>query len=76
MFSNYFRHYYKNSPVRPPCDSECKKRILCDAKSGRSHARKNFCEEVESKIDESNGKGWKAWIYRGLSVSYVIQKFF
>lgn len=66
-----YRHYWKNSPVRPGCDFECKKRILCDAKSGRSHDRKHFCEDVESKIDEGNTKGWRAWLYRGFSASYV-----
>ncbi|XP_037036162.1 sphingomyelin phosphodiesterase isoform X3 [Bradysia coprophila] len=70
VFDLYYKHYWKNSPVRPPCDPECKKRTLCDAKSGRSHDRKHFCEEVESKIDEgSSNKGWKAWLYRGFSVS-------
>lgn len=57
--------------MKPACDFECKKRIICDAKSGRSHDRKHFCEDVESKIDEIN-QGWKAWIYRGFSVSYVL----
>ena len=70
MYINY-RNYWKNSPVRPSCDPECKKRILCDTKSGRSHDRRNFCEDVESKIDEGSSKSWKAWFYRGLSVSYV-----
>lgn len=63
------RHYWKNSPLRPQCLFECKKRILCQAKSGRSHDRKHFCEGVESKIDEGNSKSWGAWFYRGLSVS-------
>lgn len=67
------RHYWKNSPVRPPCQFECKKRLLCDARSGRSHDRKHFCEGVETKIDEGNSKSWGAWFYRGLSVSWVYQ---
>ena len=29
----------KASPVRPKCDAECKKRLLCDIVSGRSNAR-------------------------------------
>lgn len=67
------RHYWKNSPVRPDCDYECRKRILCDAKSGRSHDRKYFCEDVEAKIDENN-KGWKEWIFSSISSSYVTYK--
>ena len=55
--------------MRPACDPDCRKRIICDAKSGRSHDRKHFCEGVESKIDEYSNTGWKSWIYKGLSVS-------
>lgn len=68
----FFRYYWKNSPVRPSCDPDCKKRMLCDSKSGRSHDRRNFCEGVEAKIDDTTSKSWKAWFYRGLSVSYVL----
>lgn len=67
----FARYYWKNSPVRPSCDSECKKRLICDTKSGRSHARKHFCSDVESKIDE--GKSWKAWFYKGINYSYVAE---
>ncbi|XP_037914382.1 sphingomyelin phosphodiesterase isoform X1 [Hermetia illucens] len=69
LFELYYKHYWKNSHLRPLCDPECKKRILCDAKSGRSHDRKNFCADVEAKVDEGSGKSWKAWFYRGLSAS-------
>ncbi|XP_049295450.1 sphingomyelin phosphodiesterase isoform X1 [Anopheles funestus] len=68
LFDLYYKHYWKNSPVKPECDYECRKRILCDAKSGRSHDRKYFCEVVEAKIDESN-KGWKDWIFSSISSS-------
>ncbi|XP_049544955.1 sphingomyelin phosphodiesterase isoform X2 [Anopheles darlingi] len=73
MFDLYYKHYWKNSPVKPECDYECRKRILCDAKSGRSHDRKYFCEDVEAKIDESN-KGWKDWLFSSISssISYAI----
>lgn len=70
------RHYWKNSIVRPQCNFECKKRILCDAKSGRSHDRKHFCAEVESKIDDYSNKGWRSWFYHGFSVSYVFDELF
>lgn len=70
-FDQYFKHYWKASPVRPSCDADCRKRILCDAKSGRSHDRKFFCAEVEAKLDSSNGS-WRSWIYRGISFSLSI----
>ncbi|KAL5287221.1 SMPD1 family protein [Megaselia abdita] len=69
LFDLYYKNYWKNSPVRPPCDAECKKRIICDSKSGRSHDRKHFCQDVESKIDERESKSWKAWFYRGFTAS-------
>ncbi|CRK91825.1 CLUMA_CG005448, isoform B [Clunio marinus] len=69
-FDLYYKNYWKVSPVRPACDADCRKRLLCDAKSGRSHDRKFFCAEVESKIDSSNN-GWRSWIYKGISFSYV-----
>jgi sphingomyelin phosphodiesterase len=53
--------------MRPECDSECKKRLLCDSKSGRSHDRKYFCKDVESKIDDD--KSWSTWILNSFSVS-------
>lgn len=66
-----YRHYWKNSPVRPACDAECKKRMLCDLRSGRSHDRKGLCQELESRIDANTRTGWRAWIYNGLALSYV-----
>lgn len=71
MYISY-RHYWKNSPVKPPCDLECKKRMICDLRSGRSHDRKTFCQEIESRIDAHHPTGWKAWLYNGLALSYVI----
>lgn len=66
-----FRHYYKNSPVRPACSDECRKRLLCDLRSGRSHDRKVLCQSLESRIDNETRIGWRAWIYNGLAFSYV-----
>ncbi|PNF24994.1 hypothetical protein B7P43_G07965 [Cryptotermes secundus] len=71
LFDLYYKHYWKNSPVRPPCDAECKKRMLCDLRSGRSHDRKGLCQELESRIDANTRTGWRAWIYNGLALSYV-----
>lgn len=71
LFDLYYKHYWKNSPVRPACDAECKKRMLCDLRSGRSHDRKGLCQELESRIDANTRTGWRAWIYNGLALSYV-----
>ena len=66
-----YRHYYKNSPVRPACNDECRKRLLCDLRSGRSHDRKALCQSLEARIDDETRTGWRAWIYKGLALSYV-----
>ncbi|KAF4523493.1 hypothetical protein B566_EDAN004563 [Ephemera danica] len=72
FFDLYYKYYWKNSPVRPQCDADCKKRMLCDLRSGRSHDRKALCQEIESRIDAATSPGgWKAWIYNGLAFSYV-----
>jgi len=44
LFNMYYRFYNKNSPVAPPCDEECTTRLLCDIRSGRSHAREQLCK--------------------------------
>ncbi|XP_067010810.2 sphingomyelin phosphodiesterase [Anabrus simplex] len=69
LFDLYYKHYWKNSPVRPTCDAECKKRMVCDLRSGRSHDRKNLCQELESRIDATTRTGWRQWIYNGLAFS-------
>ncbi|XP_059480867.1 sphingomyelin phosphodiesterase isoform X1 [Neocloeon triangulifer] len=71
VFDIYYKHYWKNSPVRPSCDAECRKRLVCDVRCGRSHDRRVLCQEIESRIDSQNGATWGSWIYKGLSVSYV-----
>lgn len=68
---DFYRHYYKNSPVRPACNDECRKRLLCDLRSGRSHDRKALCQSLEARIDIETRTGWRAWIYKGLALSYV-----
>lgn len=65
------RHYWKNSPTRPACDAECKKRMICDLRSGRSHDRKALCQEIESRIDAGSRISWSAWLYNGFTASYV-----
>ncbi|CAH1405253.1 unnamed protein product [Nezara viridula] len=69
IFETYYRYYWKSSPVKPPCDGECKKRMLCDLRSGRSHDRKSLCQELESRIDAQTKTGWRAWIYNTLALS-------
>ncbi|XP_058804235.1 sphingomyelin phosphodiesterase [Phymastichus coffea] len=71
VFDIYYKHYYKSSPIRPPCNNECRKRLLCDLRSGRSHDRKMLCEVIESRIDGNSKGGWKSWIYNGLALSLL-----
>lgn len=68
-FNLYYKYYWKNSPVKPTCDYECRKRMLCDLRSGRSHDRKILCQDVESRIVNSNGTGWRAWLYNSFALS-------
>ncbi|XP_034937352.1 sphingomyelin phosphodiesterase-like isoform X4 [Chelonus insularis] len=70
-FDLYYKHYYKNSPVRPACNNDCRKRLLCDLRSGRSHDRKMLCQTLESRIDGIATSSWREWIYNGLKLSYV-----
>ncbi|XP_054737403.1 sphingomyelin phosphodiesterase isoform X2 [Anastrepha obliqua] len=72
LFDLYYKNYWKNSPIRPVCDAECRKRMLCDCKSGRSHDRRHFCQDVEAKVDDGSSKSWKSWLYRGLTSSYSL----
>ncbi|XP_058792161.1 sphingomyelin phosphodiesterase-like [Phymastichus coffea] len=46
LFDSYHRNYYRDTPVRPKCDSECQKRLLCDLKTGRSADSKTFCQNL------------------------------
>nr|XP_023022925.1 sphingomyelin phosphodiesterase-like [Leptinotarsa decemlineata] len=72
LFELFYKYYYKASPARPSCDIACKKKILCDLHSGRSHDRRNLCEALESRIDSSTSKSWKEWIYNTISVSMSV----
>ncbi|XP_014217136.1 sphingomyelin phosphodiesterase-like [Copidosoma floridanum] len=69
IFEIYYKHYHKDSPVRPPYNEDSKKRLLCDLRSGKSHDRKIFCDALESKINGLTKKGWRSWIYNGLAFS-------
>lgn len=69
VFDMFYKYYYKASPVRPNCDTACKKRIVCDLHSGRSHDRKNLCEDIEMRIDASVNTTWRQWFYNTISVS-------
>ena len=35
LFQQFYRHYYSDSPVRPPCDPACRHHLLCRLVSGR-----------------------------------------
>jgi len=68
LFQTYYKYYWKASPVRPNCDADCKKRLLCDLKSGRSNDRKLTCQEIEERIDGKQSSSWKTWLFNGVSV--------
>ncbi|XP_050359308.1 sphingomyelin phosphodiesterase isoform X1 [Nymphalis io] len=72
VFNLYHKHYWKNSPRRGTCDGECRKRLICDARSGRSHDRRALCGHIEARIDGAvpTPQTWRAWLYNGLSVSF------
>ncbi|KAK0079856.1 hypothetical protein PV325_000728, partial [Microctonus aethiopoides] len=59
IFNLYYKYYYKNSPVRPQCDNQCRKRLLCDLRSGKSHDKNTLCQRIfmssrhKSKINNS-----------------------
>lgn len=65
------RYYWKASSARPVCDAECKKRLLCDLKSGRSNDRKLTCQELEERIDGKKSSSWKTWLFNGFALSSV-----
>ncbi|CAH0405385.1 unnamed protein product [Chilo suppressalis] len=71
IFNLYHKHYWKNSPRRGICNSECRKRLVCDARSGRSHDRRALCGHIEARIDGAAPapQTWRAWLYNGISVS-------
>ena len=70
----FARFYWKASPVRPNCDADCKKRLLCDLKSGRSNDRKLTCQEIEERIDGKKSSSWKTWLFNGFVLTFIIYK--
>ncbi|KAK0180254.1 hypothetical protein PV327_005918 [Microctonus hyperodae] len=46
IFNQYYKYYYKNSPVRPQCGNQCRKRLLCDLRSGKSHDKNILCQRI------------------------------
>ncbi|XP_055299063.1 sphingomyelin phosphodiesterase-like [Sitodiplosis mosellana] len=46
LFKKYFKNYWKGSPFITECPVECKREILCQAKSGRSHDKLNLCIDL------------------------------
>lgn len=69
IFKKYHRFYWKNSPVREECDVECKKRMLCDLKSGRSNDRKTTCAKLKENITAQERSDWTNWIFSGVTVT-------
>ncbi|KAK2727956.1 sphingomyelin phosphodiesterase-like [Artemia franciscana] len=72
LFQNYYWFYWKGSSARQLCDADCKKRLLCDLKSGRSNDRVETCNEIEQQLDSKNAKSWRSWLRKsGLGITYV-----
>lgn len=71
LFKKYQRFYWKNSIAREDCDSECKKRMLCDLKSGRSNDRKRTCAKITEQVEIQERTGWTDWIFSGFTITYV-----
>ncbi|CAB0033583.1 unnamed protein product [Trichogramma brassicae] len=43
LFDTFYMNHYRNSPVRPNCNNDCRKEILCNLRSARSESRTDFC---------------------------------
>ncbi|XP_037078854.1 sphingomyelin phosphodiesterase-like [Pollicipes pollicipes] len=73
LFQKYYRFYMKASPVRAPCDADCRKRLLCDIVSGRSNARQFTCKRLEKKLKAQKRSGWMSWMggYLGVTAGVV-----
>ncbi|KAG0720016.1 Sphingomyelin phosphodiesterase [Chionoecetes opilio] len=71
LFKKYLRFYWKNSVAREDCDSECKKRMLCDLKSGRSNDRKYTCAKITEQVEIQERMDWTDWFFSGFTVTYV-----
>lgn len=69
LFKKYHRFYWKNSPVREECNAECKKRMLCDLKSGRSNDRKKTCANIKENITAQERSDWTNWLFSGITVT-------
>ncbi|KAG7154577.1 Sphingomyelin phosphodiesterase-like 2 [Homarus americanus] len=69
LFEKYLRFYWKNSVAREECDAECKKRMLCDLKSGRSNDRKHTCAKINEQMELRERNDWRNWIFSGLTIT-------
>jgi len=65
LFHTFYRHFYSASPVRPPCDPVCRRRLLCRLLSARSHSTEETCAGIH--IQEEPGDGWWAALGHMLS---------
>ncbi|CAL4147603.1 unnamed protein product, partial [Meganyctiphanes norvegica] len=45
-FDKFYGHFWKNSPVRHPCDKVCKHNILCQLRSGSFDAITGNCHKI------------------------------
>ncbi|XP_063982405.1 sphingomyelin phosphodiesterase-like [Diachasmimorpha longicaudata] len=65
IFDVYYKNYHKNAPVRPVCDTKCRKRLLCDLRSGRSRDREVLCQSIEERINKQSYFSWGSFFFIG-----------
>lgn len=53
-FYSFLRNYWKDSPFATECPIECKREILCQARSGRSHDKQNLCPDLLDMVERDD----------------------
>lgn len=79
LFDLYYKHYWKDSSLRPACDAACRMKYLCDIKSGRSHDRTRLCSGGKLKDNKKHLRPWARWAFNGIkslwkSLEYIEQE--
>lgn len=50
---DFDRNYWRDSPFQPKCSANCKRDVLCDARSGRSHDKLELCHDIKIINDQT-----------------------
>jgi len=72
LFKLYYKLYWKASVERPTCDADCKKRMLCDLVSGRSHNRKETCKSLEARLAVRSQEDWTSFLLNGFALTFSV----